>query len=150
MSEYESHPDGTALLGFDSDGEQHVWTVVRDGGMVTRGTFVGPRTAGIQRLYDQGPVTVLWSPTDGDTATTLTSRVRHAILTMPDRHLIDRAEVKVDLGYQMDPAHLIRVEIRYPEDPQKIRLAEVPDTCVCGNRFDGPNLCMIGACEQEQ
>ena len=31
----------------------------------------------------------------------------------------------------------------------QVVLPPVPDTCSCGNRFDGDNLCMISACEQE-
>lgn len=31
----------------------------------------------------------------------------------------------------------------------KVTLPPPSEVCVCGNRFDGDNLCMISACEQE-
>lgn len=31
----------------------------------------------------------------------------------------------------------------------QVVLPPVPEVCSCGNRFDGDNLCMISACEQE-
>jgi hypothetical protein len=147
MSPYEVHPDGTALLATESDGEQHVWTVTRDGGMVTRGTYAGVRSAGIQWLYDQGAVTVLWSPTDHEMVTRVLSKVRDRVLTLAVPDDIEAINVEVGARYRHDPRHEIRVQ--FEDAPDKIRLPPVPEVCVCGNRFDGPNLCMIGACEQE-
>ena len=31
----------------------------------------------------------------------------------------------------------------------QVVMPPVPEVCSCGNRFDGDNLCMISACEQE-
>lgn len=38
---------------------------------------------------------------------------------------------------------------RFEAQVSKIRLPPVPEVCSCGSRFDGDNLCMISACEQE-
>lgn len=43
--------------------------------------------------------------------------------------------------------HVARFDAFY--DKPKIRMPAVPEVCSCGNRFDGDNLCMISACEQE-
>lgn len=120
MTLYEVHPDGTALLGLDGDGKQHVWTVTRDGGMATRGTYDGSRSAGIQWLYDQGPVVVLWSLEDSALTTELASRVRQTALTMPEHDNIERVHINLDVGYRYDPVHLLRFEIQHPKEPESI------------------------------
>lgn len=42
-----------------------------------------------------------------------------------------------------------RTQRRRKEAMGQVVLAPVPEVCACGNRFDGDNLCMISACEQE-
>lgn len=38
---------------------------------------------------------------------------------------------------------------RRKEATGQIVLPPLPELCVCGNRFDGDNFCMISACERE-